>query len=166
MPLTSRFRRSKESKIEGRLVVDDADFKVASVTYEGKLLLFGIGMTEERQVEGEAAIDITGGKGKYQSQKGMKWKVLFDRTQFPNMMPLEDVKLMAASTVALSSDASAFNNVLKGEFKEEKPENLNALENRLQMWRQRKSTIRRSKIAKEKLVNELTTFKNENETKS
>ena len=153
MPLPKKIGFGKKKKIEGDIVVDNPDIKVVSVTFEGKPFVIGIGTTEERQVEGEGSLDVKGGKGKYQSQKAVAWKMLYDPKVLPNMMPLENLKIFAASTVAVTSgDASVLS---AGEFREEKPEKLKGIENRLAMYRLRKIKYRRNLMEAKKLDNRL-----------
>ena len=66
MPIANRMQlwRKKKKKIEGYLALDNPDIKIVVVTYEDKVLLFGVGKTEERQKEGEAELGFEGGKGR------------------------------------------------------------------------------------------------------
>ena len=69
MSLADKLRGKKKKPIEGDMVIDNPDIKVVTVSHEGKPFVVGIGTTEKRQVEGEAAVEIPkGGKGKYQAQ--------------------------------------------------------------------------------------------------
>ena len=107
MSLTDKIRGKKKKKpIEGDMVIDNPDIKIVAVSHKGKPFVVGIGTTEDRQVEGEAAINLpTGGKGRYQTQKVLKWKILFDPKVLPNLKPLENENVARAS-IALASGSS------------------------------------------------------------
>ena len=109
MSIADKIRGKKKKKsIEGDMVIDNPDIKVAAVSHKGKPFVIGIGTTEEREVEGEAAVNLpTGGKGKYQTKKGLKWQILYDPKVLPDMKLLENVKNVAASSIALASGSSA-----------------------------------------------------------
>ena len=109
MPLENRMQlwKRKKKKIEGYFALDNPDIKIVVATYEDKVLLFGVGKTEERQKEGEAEVGLEGGKGKYQMQKALKWEIFYNLKLLPDLMPLEDFKTFAESTIAVTSaDAS------------------------------------------------------------
>jgi hypothetical protein len=131
MPIKNIFGFRKKKKVEGDIVIDNSDIKVVSVTYEGKQLLIGVGTTEEGQREVEAGLGEEGVKGKYLSQKALKWKIFYDQTVLPNMMPLENFKAFAASTIAVTSGSLSVLDATT-QFKEENPENFKRLENKLQ----------------------------------
>lgn len=130
MSLADKIRGKKKKPIEGDMIIDNPDIKVAAVSHKGKPFVLGIGTTEERQVEGEAAVDIpVGGRGKYQTQKTLKWKILYDPKVLPDLMPLEDFKNFATSSVAVTTGSM---DVFKAtEFKKVKREKLTGIENKL-----------------------------------
>jgi hypothetical protein len=112
MSISDKLRRKKKN-IEGNVIIDNPDIKVVTATYNGKPFVIGIGTTEERIIESEGSVNVKGGKGKYQSQKALKWKMLYDPEIFPKMVPLDNLKAVAASTIAVTSESKeAFN----GEF--------------------------------------------------
>jgi hypothetical protein len=113
--------KRKKNKIEGNLIIDNPDIKVVTTTYEGKPFVIGIGTTEERTIEGEGAVDVKGGKGKYQSQKALKWSILYDPQVFPKMIPLENLKVIAASTIAVASGSKE---ALSAEFEQKNLKNI------------------------------------------
>lgn len=115
MPNLFKFGKKKKERIQGNLIIDNPDIKIATATYNGTPFVISIGTTEERTVGGEGFIDATGGKGKYQSQKALNWKTLYDPEVFPKMVPLDNLKAVAASTIAVASGSA---DVFKGEFTE------------------------------------------------
>lgn len=109
-------RKKKKNPFEASLLVDNPDIKVVEARFNEKPFLIAVGKSEQREkkVVGEVRLPRIG-KGEYQSQKDMKWQVLYNRNALPSgFMPEERLKDWAASTTsAVSGSIEVFNSDTK-----------------------------------------------------
>lgn len=88
-------------------MIDIPEVKVVEVCFNEKLFLIGIG-TEQHQEETKTAgknIEPTANKIKHT----VKWKIFYDKTAFPDFIPVEKVKdFMAGAVAIISGSASVY----------------------------------------------------------
>lgn len=83
--------------------IDNPDVKIVEARYKGKPFVVGVGTSERREVKGSGKVGLQEGvKGEYESQKSLKWDVLFNPKALPDFIPIEKAKDLATSTVAVT----------------------------------------------------------------
>lgn len=125
MPFRKKSKDKKKNPFEASMLIDNPDVKVVTASYNEKPFFIAMGTSEQRQVEGAAKFELLkgGGEGKYQSQKALKWNILYNPKVLPDFMPIEKVKDFVASTASVTSGSiDVFQ--AETEFKEAEPEEL------------------------------------------
>jgi len=104
MKLSEWFRKRKEKNpFKGSLVVDNPDIKIVEATYDSKPLVLAVGTSKQRELTISAKGSTDGIGGEYQTQKDLKWEVLYNPKAFPDFIPIEKAKDLVTETVAVTS---------------------------------------------------------------
>jgi hypothetical protein len=94
----------KKSPFEASVLIDKPDVKVVTASYYEKPFFIAIGISEHRQVEGMAKVDLPkGGGGRYQSQTVLKWNILYNPKVLPDFMPIEKIRDLVTSTTSIAT---------------------------------------------------------------
>ena len=75
-------------------------------TYEDEPFYIAVGTSEatDKKVSGE--VGVTGGKGAYQKQKGLKWDLYFNPSALPDgFIPVKNLKNWMAGTLSTATGA-------------------------------------------------------------
>jgi hypothetical protein len=87
--------------LEASIIIDIADIKVVEASFNSKLLLFAVGTTQksQRTLSNEGREEERESK----SEPDLEWKVFYDSTVLPQLMPFDKATSLMAGIVALSS---------------------------------------------------------------
>ena len=102
-------RKKKKNPFEASLLIDNPDIKVVEARFDEKPFLIAVGKSEQRKkkVVGEVRLPLVG-KGEYQSQKDLKWQVMYNLNALPpGFIPEEKLQGWIGGTVALTSGSIA-----------------------------------------------------------
>jgi hypothetical protein len=104
-----KWRRKRKGKnpFEGSLIVDNPDIKVVEAKYDSKPVLLAIGTSKQRELKISGKGNAEGLRGKYQTQKDLKWEILYNPKALPGFIPIEKAKDLMAGTIAVTSGSAA-----------------------------------------------------------
>ena len=126
MPLIKK-PKDKKNPFEAAMHIDNPDVKVVTASFKGNPFFIGIGTSKQREVKGSGQVGLSEGiKGEYQSQKDLEWQLLYNPKVLPDFVPMERLKNLMSSTVAVTSGSiDVFNP--QTQFKETTQERLKEL---------------------------------------
>ena len=90
---------------EGSLIIDIPDIKVVEASFNEKLILLAVGTLPPREtvVSGEGSAAAIGEK----HGTDLKWRIFYDSTALPDLIPIDKAKDFMAGTVAVSSSTAS-----------------------------------------------------------
>lgn len=92
---------------EGMLVIDVPDVKVVEARFDNEIVLIAIGVSKQLTAEPP---ERTAAQNEGMGKSNMKWKIFYDKTIFPEFIPVEKVRDFMAGVVAIvSKSASVYN---------------------------------------------------------
>jgi len=91
-----------KNPLKACLLIDTPDIKVVEANLSREILFFAIGTHEN--AKSNAAIVPT---NKAENVKDLKWKFFYDKTAFPQLMPIEKAKNLMAGIVAATSGSTS-----------------------------------------------------------
>ncbi len=86
--------------LEASLTVDISDIKVVEASQNDNLFLVAIGTLPPRET---TALDEESTASTESNRTDLKWKIFYDSTTFPDLVPLDKARNFMAGIVALSS---------------------------------------------------------------
>jgi hypothetical protein len=92
-----------ENILESSLLIDAADMKVVQASYDNKPLFFAVGTP--RETENFSALED--GETETDKARNLKWKIFYDTTILPQLMPPEKVKNLMLGIVSASAKTTS-----------------------------------------------------------
>lgn len=105
MKLRRLFKKRKgKNPFEASMPIDKDEVKIVEARYNGKPLLFGVGIAEKREINVAGKGGSEGIGAEYQKQKDFKWDIAINPAALPDgFMHMDKFKEWAASTVSVVS---------------------------------------------------------------
>jgi hypothetical protein len=93
---------------EGSLIVDIPEIKVVEASFNKNLVLFAVGTA--RKIETPVSDEGNAKENGSKSNTDLDWKIFYDPTALPHIIPIDKAKDLMAGTVAASSGSTAVYN--------------------------------------------------------
>jgi hypothetical protein len=84
-----RPKKKNECSFRASIAVDDPDVKIVEGRLHNKPAILLVGTSEQRKVKVAGEVGHGSFGAEYQSQKGLKWKILINRKNLPDFEPLD-----------------------------------------------------------------------------